>query len=207
MVDSAHRAQTGECPVKPTSGGGGALRPTKRRFNWSLLLSVIGMVLAAYAVHVEIEHERVERCKDEKQQDSAECEEYKSLCDFSPEVSCQKVFSSEYGKIWSYLGIIPKGSVLDQPNAVYGFVFYVTIALISVFMKKNPVAAHVALFFGAFSVCLSVYLGYILAFVLQHFCALCVSTYVLNFGIFFDSWSRLSILRTELKEKKSAKAL
>ena len=207
MVDAAHRAQAGECPVKSTSVKVESKSTKRGRFNWSVLLSVIGMVLAAYAVHVEIEHDRVERCKDEKQQDSAECEEYQSLCDLSPNMSCQKVFSSEYGKIWSYLGIIPKGSVLDQPNAVYGFVFYVTIAFISVFMKKNPVAAHVALFFGAFSVCLSFYLGYILAFVLKHFCALCVSTYVLNFGIFIDSWSRLSIMRKELKQKMSAKAL
>jgi|LauGreSuBDMM15SN_2_FD.fasta_scaffold26770_2 vitamin-K-epoxide reductase (warfarin-sensitive) len=158
--------------------------------NLSLVFSIAGMALSLYALHVE----------HESSQDSS----FRSLCDFSPEVSCSKVFQSEYGKIWSKLGLIPKDSVLDQPNALYGFVFYCIIAT-TTFFKKNAIASHVALFFGAASVLLSAYLGYILAFVMKHFCALCVSTYVCNGGIFIDSYIKLKARREEIKAEKAKK--
>ena len=158
------------------------------------------MTLSAYALYVESQHEKYMS------------KEFKSLCDIPPmkifgfelpNSSCSEVFAHPAGKIWSYLGLIPKDSSLDQPNALYGFIFYVVIALTAL-MRKNIIAAHVALFFGLFSVILSVYLAYILAYVMHHFCILCVSTYVVNFSIFFVSLKKLRDLRRELKDKKKA---
>lgn len=159
--------------------------------NLSLIFSIAGMVLSLYALHVE--HE------------SNKSSEFKSLCDFSPEMSCSKVFNSEYGKIWSKLGLIPKDSLLDQPNALYGFVFYCIIAA-TTFVRKNSIVAHIALFFGIFSVILSAYLGYILAFVMKHLCVLCVSTYVCNTGICIDSFLKLRALKKENKANAAKKS-
>ena len=170
--------------------------------NWSLVLSVAGMGLSLYALHVESQHDNYLHGS------------FESLCDIKPfkllgfefpKSSCSEVFSHPAGKIWSYLGLIPKDSVLDQPNALYGFVFYVFIAIAS-FAKKNVAVAHAALLFGTFSVALSAYLAYTLAFVMHHFCVLCVSTYVCNTGIFADGYSNLRVLRKAAKERKAAAA-
>lgn len=164
----------------------------------SFVMCVIGAALSMYAVYVEDTHARDPT--------------FVSLCDLSEKSSCGHVFSTEYGKIWSHLGIIPKGHVLDQPNALYGFVFYNVIATLT-FFKKSMVFSHLALLLGLFSVVLSAYLGYILAFLIEgkdgskggHFCVLCVSTYVCNAAIFVDSYLKLSRLRKEVREAQSKK--
>jgi len=166
--------------------------------KWSLFFSLTGMALSLYALHVENHHQDFEEGN------------FRSACDIEPftllgftfpKSSCSEVFNHPAGRVWSYLGIIPKESVLDQPNALYGFVYYVIIFFTSL-MKNNIGAAHVALFFGLFSVLLSGYLAYILAFVMKHMCVLCVSTYVCNSGIFFDAYANLKALRQAAKEKK-----
>lgn len=157
----------------------------------SLVMCVIGAALSMYALYVEDSHARDPT--------------FVSLCDLSEKSSCGHVFSTEYGKIWSYLGIIPKGHVLDQPNALYGFVFYNVIATLT-FLKKSVVFSHLALLLGLFSVVLSAYLGYILAFLIEgkdgskggHFCVLCVSTYVCNAVIFVDSYLKTARLHRDL---------
>lgn len=95
-------------------------------------VSLVGLVLSAYAVYVEHSYQ-------------ADPTNYSALvgspharlqrwpclvvlmvgvqCDLSkwlPNVSCSKVFSSEYGRILSYMGFVEKGSDFDQPNAVLG---------------------------------------------------------------------------------------
>lgn len=165
----------------------------------SFVACLIGLVLALYALHVEDMH-----TKDPG---------FVSLCDFSEKSSCGHVFNTPQGKIWSYLGVIPKGHFLDQPNALYGFIFYNVIATLT-FFKKNLVLSHLALALGLFSAVLSVYLGYILMFLIEgkdgtkggHTCILCMSTWACNFIIFGDTWRKMSKLRKELKESKSKKA-
>ena len=83
----------------------------------------LGLCLSCYALYVEFQKELDH--------------DYTALCDISETVSCSKVFTSEQGKIWSYLGIIPKDSLLDQPNAAYGVVFYLMVILVDMQSSKS----------------------------------------------------------------------
>ncbi|XP_073471206.1 vitamin K epoxide reductase complex subunit 1-like protein 1 isoform X2 [Aquarana catesbeiana] len=72
---------------------------------------VLGIVLALYAFHVEREKER----------DPG----YQAMCDISEWVRCSSVLSSRWGRGFGLLGsIFGKDSVMNQPNSVFGFIFY-----------------------------------------------------------------------------------
>ncbi len=71
-----------------------------------IILSIIGLLLSIYAVHVEKSKERIKN--------------YKPICDVSNKISCTKVFSSEYSHI---LGI---------KNSILGIFFYASIIILSI---------------------------------------------------------------------------
>lgn len=64
------------------------------------------------------------------------------------------------------------------------------IATFSVGLFKNVSAARIQVFLAFISNALSVYLAYLLYFVLEDFCLVCVSTYVVNIAIIILSINR-----------------
>ncbi|MBN3313063.1 VKORL protein, partial [Atractosteus spatula] len=77
-----------------------------------LLVCVLGILLSFYAFHVE-----TEKARDPN---------YLAMCDVSDSVSCSKVFTSRWGRGFGLLGsIFGKNSAMNQPNSVYGLMFYV----------------------------------------------------------------------------------
>eukprot|EP00735_Rhodelphis_limneticus_P003184 TRINITY_DN1452_c0_g1::TRINITY_DN1452_c0_g1_i1::g.27195::m.27195 TRINITY_DN1452_c0_g1::TRINITY_DN1452_c0_g1_i1::g.27195 ORF type:complete len:144 (+),score=26.66,sp/Q6TEK3/VKORL_RAT/39.57/8e-26,VKOR/PF07884.9/5.4e-27,SPC25/PF06703.6/12,SPC25/PF06703.6/29 TRINITY_DN1452_c0_g1_i1:55-486(+) len=99
---------------------------------------------------------------------------YEAGCDLSEWISCSKVFTGEYGHIF-YL-----------PNAAYGTMFYPIMLLLNARGYKKMV-----LYLSVLACLGSLYLGYILAFVLRDLCIVCTSIYVINFFLlilnYFDS--------------------
>ena len=132
-----------------------------------------GIILSGYAIYVEYQ--------------ASMNEEFEALCDFSEQVSCSKVFLSEYGKIFSKLGLVPKDSALDLPNACFGLLFYLFYFLIYSFSRVVPYSNLLLLSMSVFSLVFSAYLAWILATVLHEFCVVCTSTYACNFGLFVAS--------------------
>jgi vitamin-K-epoxide reductase (warfarin-sensitive) len=151
---------------------------SKMLFLWISRLSIFGIALSLYTVYVEYKAHTAESDNP-----------YVALCDISEKMSCSKVFLSEYGKIFSSLGVIPKDSALDQPNACYGILFYSIVssvgALAHVDKISTSLAKDILLICATSSVLLSAYLSYILAEVLQDVCVVCFSTYVVNFLLFY----------------------
>ena len=82
------------------------------------LISVIGLSISVYAIYVE----------NKKTQD----ESYQALCDIGEKISCSAVLTSEWSHLFSTIGLFKKDSILDQSNAVYGFLFYLTVNLFAV---------------------------------------------------------------------------
>ena len=102
--------------------------------------SLLGLCLSLYALHVETEvsprlkthNEASWRTWNHPFQASKD-PEYTALCDISSlQMSCSKVFTSKYGKGFGLVSLIlPEDHPANQPNSVYGIVFYSTILLMS----------------------------------------------------------------------------
>ncbi|XP_010865864.1 vitamin K epoxide reductase complex subunit 1-like protein 1 [Esox lucius] len=155
-----------------------------------LLVCVLGILLSVYAFHVETE----------KSRDS----NYRALCDISNSISCSKVFTSRWGRGFGLLGsIFGNDSAMNQPNSVYGILFYVFQLLLGI--TVSAMAALILMTTSILSVMGSLYLGYILYFVLKDFCILCVTTYALNFILLMLNYKRLVYLNEAWKQQLTAK--
>ncbi|CAO1433633.1 unnamed protein product [Diamesa hyperborea] len=145
-----------------------------------IFYSFIGMCISAYTIYVKVQSEM-----DPK---------YEAMCDINPKVSCTKVFNSEYGRGF---GLIPKDSPLNLPNGLFGIVHYFIIALLGFFDSIKLVKLQFGLVI--LSNLLSVYLAYVLYFILQDLCLVCVATYIFNIVSLVFVWKKLAML----KEKES----
>ena len=133
-------------------------------------LAAVGWVLSVYAVYVEYKMEHNVAQTDQ---------EFTALCDIEAiGASCSKVFTLPQGKLLSYFGIIPRGHVLDVPNAMLGVFFYAQQLLLPVL----PSTLNKLIVSAAFAS--TVFLAIQLTFVLGDLCILCWSTHIIN-SIFF----------------------
>lgn len=129
------------------------------------LVCVVGIALSGYALHVELSHARNK--------------EYKALCDINEHMSCSKVFSSKYGTGFGLVEpVLGKKSLLNVPNSIFGIAFYSSIMLLGV--SSGKFAAWLMFLFSLLSCAGSIYLGYILFYILHDTCVVCISMYVVN---------------------------
>ncbi|XP_014244184.1 vitamin K epoxide reductase complex subunit 1-like protein 1 [Cimex lectularius] len=139
------------------------------------LFSVLGFLVSLYSYYVEM---KVEHDKN-----------YIALCDISEHISCSKAFNSHYGRGFGILNdIFGEGSILDQPNSLYGMFAYFGMFLLALTdrIKMSRVFLNVTVMCNV----MSVYLGYILIFILKDFCVICVSTYVINFVLVVAAYKK-----------------
>ncbi|XP_066995923.1 vitamin K epoxide reductase complex subunit 1-like protein 1 isoform X2 [Anabrus simplex] len=105
--------------------------------------------------------------------------EYTAMCDISENMSCSKAFMSPYGKGFGILGrIFGEESIVNQPNSISGIIFYCILACLGTINTVPATRWLVGL--CILSNVASLYLAYILYFILYDFCVVCVSTYVVN---------------------------
>ncbi|XP_042713738.1 vitamin K epoxide reductase complex subunit 1-like protein 1 isoform X2 [Chrysemys picta bellii] len=109
-----------------------------------------------------------------------------------------------WGRGFGLLGsIFGKDSAINQPNSVFGLVFYILQMLLG--MTASAVAALILMTSSIVSVVGSLYLAYILYFVLKEFCIICVITYLLNFILFIINYKRLVYLNEAWKRQLQPK--
>ncbi|XP_061667160.1 vitamin K epoxide reductase complex subunit 1 [Syngnathoides biaculeatus] len=150
-----------------------------------VFLCVFGLILSVYALHVELSREHDP--------------DYRAMCDLAESVSCSKVFTSRWGRGFGLVQFfVAQDSPLNQPNSVLGIVFYTLQFGLGLSLSKN--AARFLVAASWVSMAGSVYLASILAFVLGDFCMVCVSTYVVNFGLLCTNLKRRSAIEA-MKEK------
>ncbi|KAK3085097.1 hypothetical protein FSP39_024141 [Pinctada imbricata] len=129
----------------------------------------LGIILSLYAYYVEFQAEHNSQ--------------YKALCDISSKMSCSKVFKSRWGKGFGLLGyVIGENSPLNLPNSVFGIVFYCLQIMCA--LSPSPLLTELQFSTSVLSNIASVYLAYILYFILDDFCVVCVSTYITNALLF-----------------------
>ena len=107
------------------------------------------------------------------------------------------------GRVMRYSGIAPEGSVLDVPNPVLGFLYYIAHIIypwpqgIS-FPMLDPLACTASTLVGLFSM----WLGYQLLFVLQDVCIVCLSSYVVNAILLFNMFAIMGLNKKAVRLKK-----
>ncbi|KAJ1623616.1 vitamin K epoxide reductase [Pavlovales sp. CCMP2436] len=149
-------------------------------------LGAVGICLALYALHVEHEAKR----------SSENGLKYQALCDISSiGASCTAVFTSEWGRLMSKLGIVPKDGLLDLPNAAYGAAYYLLVML----YPYVPLGRPLLLLGTLVSFATTATLAYALAFILGDVCVVCISTYFINTALL------VLVLRGALAGGKKAK--
>lgn len=151
------------------------------------LAALVGTLISSYGFYVE---HRVESN-----------ENYEAMCDISEKISCTKVFSTEYGKGFGVVGkVLGEDSALNVPNGVFGLIFYTTI-LVTAFSKCGKVA-EVQKWMAVASNLLSVYLAYLLYFVIQNLCVVCVGLYIVNGFLLVFSSHKVEALKAKREAEK-----
>ncbi|XP_044759310.1 vitamin K epoxide reductase complex subunit 1-like protein 1 [Coccinella septempunctata] len=146
-------------------------------------LSTVGLGLSIYSYYVEA---RVELEDD-----------YTAMCDINEHISCSKVFKSPYGKGF---GFFPEDSIFHVPNSIFGIPFY---SLMIVLAYSPSVAITKFVFANVLlSNCLTPYLAYLLYFVLQDVCVVCVTVYVVNALSLFVSYKKLLLLTSSVEKSE-----
>ncbi|XP_014385271.1 PREDICTED: vitamin K epoxide reductase complex subunit 1 [Myotis brandtii] len=145
-------------------GGCGHLCP-----GWvRLALCLSGLVLSLYALHV-----KAARARDR---------DYRALCDVGTAISCSRVFSSRWGQGFGLVEqVLGPDSVFNQSNSIFGCIFY-SLQLLLGCLWGRWVSA-LLLLSSLVSLVGSVYLAWILFFVLHDFCIVCITTYAINVGL------------------------
>lgn len=131
----------------------------------TVFVSLLGLLISGYAYYVEGKMEADKH--------------YKPLCDINKEVRCSKALSSKFGKGFGFLGnVFGHKHTLNQPNTFYGVLFYALMAGLG--FARNSKASLVQLNLAFISVLVSGYLAYVLFFVLEEVCPVCIATYAVN---------------------------
>jgi len=165
------------------------------------IAAVIGLFVASYALYIEYSHEYSK--KHQLMEPTYFCDHLVSWA------SCSAAITGPYGKMLSKWGIVEKGSTFDIPNAVIGFIFYVlalipwhTITLFGINGLDIFIMASTC------SLMFSLYLAYVLKFIIHEFCIICVSSYTINIVIFIMAvrlWSSETQKNQKIKDSNKKK--
>lgn len=98
-------------------------------------------------------------------------------------------------------GLLPEAIAFKNP--IMGLIFYPSI-LVLLQLGQKPPFATILLILVVVSNLGSLYLGYILAFVLHVACVVCISVYVINFIILMYAWRRWKLIE-QIRQLNDAK--
>lgn len=148
-------------------------------------LCLAGLVLSLYALHV-----KAARARDRN---------YRALCDVGTAISCSRVFSSRWGQGFGLVEqVLGKDSVLNQSNSIFGCIFYTLQLLLG--CLRGRWASVLLVLSSLVSLAGSVYLAWILFFVLYDFCIVCLTTYAINLGLMVLSFREMQGPQSKVKE-------
>lgn len=148
------------------------------------ILCLAGMSLSLYAFYVETR----------KNNDPS----YRAACDITERMSCSRVLTSRWGRGF---GLFDAKSPLNLPDSLYGLAYYCLSILLNQ-STNSKVIANLRVFLSILTNLGSVYLGYILYFVLRDVCVVCAGMYLVNFILFICNLKLLSTSKTSKGKQK-----
>ena len=148
------------------------------------ILCLVGIGLSLYAFYVETR----------KNSDPS----YRAACDINEGMSCSRVLTSRWGRGF---GLFASSSPLNLPDSLYGLAYYCLSLLLNQSSGSKAIA-NLRVFLSILTNLGSVYLGYILYFVLHDVCVVCGGMYVVNFLVFICNLKLLSTGKTSKGKQK-----
>lgn len=159
-----------------------------------VVLGLVGLWWCFAALWVEVKIEHVYPGFDYENPPDPKMRAYKPFCDFAPWAACSRVLMSPPGRFLRYFGVAKQGggsglmdrmrALIDVPNPVLGVLFFACHLLYPLLLAL-PIPCLPQLLFLACCLVggMTVWLAYVLFFVLRDFCIVCVSMYVMNFAL------------------------
>lgn len=148
------------------------------------VLCLAGIGLASYAFYVET------RVSGDRS--------YRAACDISARMSCSRVLTSRWGRGF---GLLPDDSPLNLPDSIFGLLYYVLSLLLNR-VHTSKAVARLRVLLSVLTNLGSVYLGYILYFVLQDVCVVCCGMYLVNFLLLICNLKLLTATSTSKQKHK-----
>ena len=118
-------------------------------------LCLVGISLSLYAYYVETR----------KLNDPT----YRAACDIGERMSCSRVLTSRWGRGF---GLLPADSILNIPDSLFGLIYYCLSLILNRF-STSQTTARLRVLLSVLVNLGSVYLGYVLYFILQDICFVC----------------------------------
>ncbi|CAG0892585.1 unnamed protein product [Cyprideis torosa] len=148
------------------------------------LSCIVGFILSAYTYYIEkmFEHEEGH---------------YRPLCDISERISCSKPFMSEYGRGFGFIQSGP----FSLENSLYGMIMYFTLFMLMMLIGRPCVPFILMVLIPVNA--MSFYLAYILAFVVEAICVICVTIYLINGWLLYSTYKLYQ--RTRHRSSSSAR--
>nr|UVZ36628.1 Vitamin K epoxide reductase complex subunit 1 [Rattus tiomanicus] len=141
-----------------------------------LALCLAGLALSLYALHVKAARARNE--------------DYRALCDVGTAISCSRVFSSRWGRGFAPVEhVFGADGIIIQSNITFSCMPYTEELLLG--CLRGRWASILLILSSLVSVAGSLYLAWILFFVLYDFCIVCITTYAINAGLMLLSFQKV----------------
>ena len=141
--------------------------------DWISILGFVGVIVTSYAIYVE---------------KYALTQNFRAICDINSKASCSVVLTSRYARLAKLWLKLPNDSKFNLPNTYYGLLFYIAVILYPIYpFTLVPFREVLLLIAAIMSVMMCVVLGWILYYKLKNFCAVCVTTYIINMSILIIS--------------------
>lgn len=148
------------------------------------LLCLVGISLSLYAFYVETR--------------KASDPTYQAACDISERMSCSRVLTSRWGRGF---GLLESDSPLNLPDSLFAVIYYcLSILLYQSYASKTIARLRVIL--SVITNLGSVYLGYVLYFILHDICVVCCGMYVINFILLICNLKLLTITKANKHKQK-----
>nr|UVZ36611.1 Vitamin K epoxide reductase complex subunit 1 [Rattus tiomanicus] len=141
-----------------------------------LAIFLAGLALSLYALHGK--------------GGGARNEDYRGFWDGGTAFRCSRVFSFRWGRGFGLVEhVLRAHSILNQSNSIFGCMFYTLQLLLG--CLRGRWASILLILSSLVSVAGSLYLAWILFFVLYDFCIVCITTYAINAGLMLLSFQKV----------------
>jgi uncharacterized membrane protein len=119
------------------------------------------------------------------------CDASKKKKKTDSDCGCSDALQSDYGRVLSCAGLVRKGSLLDQPNALYGILYYVTSAILYSYKDRVWCVRYILLALSVPIFATSCTLTYVMFVKLRAPCLICLASFLCSSVLLYSHSANL----------------